>query len=141
MVYDGFYTSDLREACAELTVWQRGGMKTRILGGVRLSCGTGERVPVPGDPNQPIRLITAEMRLVPRSELRRGRQLDGLHRGGGGRVDLHDQKSQLLDRRHPPSQNQPRTPVTHFNSHPHITAGVKGHTKDSQPFSVTVNQD
>lgn len=41
MVYDGFHTSDLREACAELTVWQREGLKQRILGGVRLSCGTG----------------------------------------------------------------------------------------------------
>lgn len=42
MVYDGFQTSDLREACAELTVWHREGFKTHILGGVRLSCGTGE---------------------------------------------------------------------------------------------------
>lgn len=42
MVYDGFHTSDLREACAELTVWQREGLKTHILGGIRLSCGTGE---------------------------------------------------------------------------------------------------
>ncbi|KAJ0054977.1 hypothetical protein NL108_008693, partial [Boleophthalmus pectinirostris] len=40
MVYDGFHTSDLKEACAELTVWQREGLKTLILGGVRLSCGT-----------------------------------------------------------------------------------------------------
>lgn len=43
MVYDGFHTSDLREACAELTVWQREGLKTHVLGGIRLSCGTGER--------------------------------------------------------------------------------------------------
>lgn len=42
MVYDGFHTSDLREACAELTVWQRDGLKTHVLGGIRLSCGTGE---------------------------------------------------------------------------------------------------
>ncbi|KAK0134939.1 Synaptotagmin-like protein 1 [Merluccius polli] len=42
MVYDGFHTSDLREACAELTVWQREGLKTRLLGGVRLSLGTGQ---------------------------------------------------------------------------------------------------
>nr|XP_046274040.1 synaptotagmin-like protein 1 [Scatophagus argus]XP_046274041.1 synaptotagmin-like protein 1 [Scatophagus argus]XP_046274042.1 synaptotagmin-like protein 1 [Scatophagus argus]XP_046274043.1 synaptotagmin-like protein 1 [Scatophagus argus]XP_046274044.1 synaptotagmin-like protein 1 [Scatophagus argus] len=42
MVYDGFHTSDLREACAELTVWQREGLKTRVLGGIRLSCGTGQ---------------------------------------------------------------------------------------------------
>ncbi|XP_033831399.1 synaptotagmin-like protein 1 isoform X2 [Periophthalmus magnuspinnatus] len=42
MVYDGFHTSDLKEACAELTVWQREGLKTLILGGIRLSCGTGQ---------------------------------------------------------------------------------------------------
>ncbi|KAM6900013.1 synaptotagmin-like protein 1 [Xenentodon cancila] len=42
MVYDGFHTSDLREACAELTVWQREGLKTTMLGGIRLSCGTGQ---------------------------------------------------------------------------------------------------
>ncbi|KAF3833816.1 hypothetical protein F7725_025020 [Dissostichus mawsoni] len=33
MVYDGFHSSDLREACAELTVWQRDGLKPRVLGG------------------------------------------------------------------------------------------------------------
>ncbi|PWA15109.1 hypothetical protein CCH79_00008872, partial [Gambusia affinis] len=42
MVYDGFQISDLREACAELTVWHRDGLKTDSLGGVRLSCGTGQ---------------------------------------------------------------------------------------------------
>ncbi|XP_074543111.1 synaptotagmin-like protein 1 isoform X1 [Halichoeres trimaculatus] len=42
MVYDGFQTSDLREACAELTVWHREGLKTHALGGIRLSCGTGQ---------------------------------------------------------------------------------------------------
>uniref|UniRef100_A0A8D0AMX0 Synaptotagmin-like protein 1 n=1 Tax=Sander lucioperca TaxID=283035 RepID=A0A8D0AMX0_SANLU len=42
MVYDGFHSSDLREACAELTVWQREGLKQHVLGGVRLSCGTGQ---------------------------------------------------------------------------------------------------
>lgn len=41
MVYDGFHTSDMREACAELTVWQREGLKSYVLGGIRLSCGTG----------------------------------------------------------------------------------------------------
>lgn len=44
MVYDGFHTSDLKEACAELTVWQRDGLKRHILGGIRLSCGTGENL-------------------------------------------------------------------------------------------------
>ncbi|XP_028255162.1 synaptotagmin-like protein 1 isoform X2 [Parambassis ranga] len=42
MVYDGFHASDLKEACAELTVWQREGLKTHVLGGIRLSCGTGQ---------------------------------------------------------------------------------------------------
>ncbi|XP_041867806.1 synaptotagmin-like protein 1 isoform X2 [Melanotaenia boesemani] len=42
MVYDGFQTTDLKEACAELTVWQREGLKTHILGGIRLSRGTGQ---------------------------------------------------------------------------------------------------
>ncbi|KAG7244989.1 hypothetical protein INR49_023555 [Caranx melampygus] len=42
MVYDGFHAGDLREACAELTVWQREGLKTHVLGGVRLSSGTGQ---------------------------------------------------------------------------------------------------
>ncbi|KAM8840998.1 synaptotagmin-like protein 1 isoform 2-T2 [Spinachia spinachia] len=42
MVYDGFHSSDLREACAELTVWHRQGLKPHVLGGIRLSCGTGQ---------------------------------------------------------------------------------------------------
>ncbi|KAG8005173.1 Synaptotagmin-like protein 1 [Nibea albiflora] len=42
MVYDGFHTSDLREACAELTVWHREGLKSHKLGGIRLSSGTGQ---------------------------------------------------------------------------------------------------
>ncbi|XP_075995329.1 synaptotagmin-like protein 1 [Genypterus blacodes] len=42
MVYDGFHSSDLREACAELTVWRREGLKTHMMGGIRLSCGTGQ---------------------------------------------------------------------------------------------------
>lgn len=41
MVYDGFQPGDLREACAELTVWHRDGTKTHVLGGIRLSNGTG----------------------------------------------------------------------------------------------------
>ncbi|XP_010871550.2 synaptotagmin-like protein 1 isoform X2 [Esox lucius] len=41
MVYDGFQPADLKEACAELTVWHREGLKTHLLGGVRLSPGTG----------------------------------------------------------------------------------------------------
>ncbi|XP_029298989.1 synaptotagmin-like protein 1 [Cottoperca gobio] len=42
MVYDGFHSSDLREACAELTLWQREGLKSHVLGGIRLSSGTGQ---------------------------------------------------------------------------------------------------
>ncbi|XP_062265965.1 synaptotagmin-like protein 1 isoform X1 [Platichthys flesus] len=42
MVYDGFHSSDLREACAELMVWQREGLKRLVLGGIRLSCGNGQ---------------------------------------------------------------------------------------------------
>ncbi|KAM6959349.1 synaptotagmin-like protein 1 [Aplochiton taeniatus] len=42
MVYDGFQSSDLKEACTELTVWLRDGLKTHRLGGVRLSPGTGQ---------------------------------------------------------------------------------------------------
>ena len=42
MVYEGFKPADLREACTELTVWHREGIKTHLLGGVRLSPGTGE---------------------------------------------------------------------------------------------------
>ncbi|XP_061678165.1 synaptotagmin-like protein 1 isoform X2 [Syngnathoides biaculeatus] len=41
MVYDGFQSSDLEEACAELSVWQREGLKMDAVGGIRLSCGTG----------------------------------------------------------------------------------------------------
>lgn len=94
MVYDGFYTSDLREACAELTVWQRAGVKSRILGGVRLSCGTGECVPASLlQLFLYLEMITAQTLLVPRPELWRECQLDGLHGGGGRRVDLHDHKS------------------------------------------------
>nr|XP_061808804.1 synaptotagmin-like protein 2 [Nerophis lumbriciformis] len=42
MVYDGFQSSDLEEACAELSVWQREGFKVHMIGGIRLSCGTGQ---------------------------------------------------------------------------------------------------
>ncbi|XP_049607774.1 synaptotagmin-like protein 1 isoform X1 [Syngnathus scovelli] len=42
MVYDGFQSSDLEEACAELSVWQREGFKQHVIGGIRLSCGTGQ---------------------------------------------------------------------------------------------------
>ncbi|KAL4647057.1 synaptotagmin-like protein 2 isoform X1 [Arapaima gigas] len=41
MVYDGFQAEDLREACVELTVWDRDRLATHFLGGLRLSLGTG----------------------------------------------------------------------------------------------------
>ncbi|KAM5321767.1 synaptotagmin-like protein 1 isoform 1-T2 [Glossophaga mutica] len=41
MVYDGFGPSDLRQACAELSLWDHGALASRQLGGTRLSLGTG----------------------------------------------------------------------------------------------------
>lgn len=42
MVYDGFEPADLRQACAELSLWDHGTLASRQLGGTRLSLGTGE---------------------------------------------------------------------------------------------------
>ncbi|KAM9039108.1 synaptotagmin-like protein 1 isoform 4-T6 [Sarcophilus harrisii] len=41
MVYDGFESSDLQQACAELSLWDSGTLGSRLLGGTRLSLGTG----------------------------------------------------------------------------------------------------
>ncbi|XP_059857193.1 synaptotagmin-like protein 1 isoform X1 [Delphinus delphis] len=41
MVYDGFGPADLRQACAELSLWDHGPLASRQLGGTRLSLGTG----------------------------------------------------------------------------------------------------
>ncbi|XP_012379618.1 synaptotagmin-like protein 1 isoform X2 [Dasypus novemcinctus] len=41
MVYDGFEPTDLRQACAELSLWDHGALASRQLGGTRLSLGTG----------------------------------------------------------------------------------------------------
>lgn len=41
MVYDGFQPEDLREACVELTVWDRDRLTNHLLGGLRLGMGTG----------------------------------------------------------------------------------------------------
>uniref|UniRef100_A0A8C9QHV3 C2 domain-containing protein n=1 Tax=Spermophilus dauricus TaxID=99837 RepID=A0A8C9QHV3_SPEDA len=41
MVYDGFGPADLRQACAELSLWDHGALTNRQLGGTRLSLGTG----------------------------------------------------------------------------------------------------
>ncbi|XP_072302934.1 synaptotagmin-like protein 2 isoform X1 [Eucyclogobius newberryi] len=42
MVYDGFRPEDLREACAELTVWDHDRLNNHYIGGVRLGLGTGK---------------------------------------------------------------------------------------------------
>ncbi|KAL7831694.1 hypothetical protein AOLI_G00292420 [Acnodon oligacanthus] len=42
MVYDGFRAEDLKEACVELTVWDRDRLANHLLGGLRLSLGTGK---------------------------------------------------------------------------------------------------
>ncbi|RXN29718.1 synaptotagmin 2 [Labeo rohita] len=42
MVYDGFRAEDLKEACVELTVWDRDRLANHILGGLRLGMGTGK---------------------------------------------------------------------------------------------------
>ncbi|XP_074074091.1 synaptotagmin-like protein 1 isoform X2 [Macrotis lagotis] len=41
MVYDGFESEDLQQACAELSLWDHGTLGSRLLGGIRLSLGTG----------------------------------------------------------------------------------------------------
>ncbi|XP_031320325.1 synaptotagmin-like protein 1 [Camelus dromedarius] len=41
MVYDGFGPADLRQACAELSLWDHGALASHQLGGIRLSLGTG----------------------------------------------------------------------------------------------------
>ncbi|XP_072465609.1 synaptotagmin-like protein 1 isoform X2 [Notamacropus eugenii] len=41
MVYDGFEFDDLHQACAELSLWDYGTLGSRLLGGTRLSLGTG----------------------------------------------------------------------------------------------------
>ncbi|CAL8268425.1 unnamed protein product [Merluccius merluccius] len=42
MVYDGFRPEDLREACAEITVWDHDRLNNHIIGGIRLGLGTGK---------------------------------------------------------------------------------------------------
>eukprot|EP00063_Salmo_salar_P043624 XP_014018459.1 PREDICTED: uncharacterized protein LOC106581144 [Salmo salar] len=41
LVYDGFRQEDLKEACVELTVWDRNKLASNLLGGLRLGPGTG----------------------------------------------------------------------------------------------------
>ncbi|KAM4796848.1 synaptotagmin-like protein 1 [Rhinophrynus dorsalis] len=47
MVYDGFHSGDLNEACVEFTVWDQGNISSRPLGGIRLSTGRGSSYGVP----------------------------------------------------------------------------------------------
>ncbi|XP_022530426.2 synaptotagmin-like protein 2 isoform X2 [Astyanax mexicanus] len=42
MVYDGFRAEDLKEACIELTVWDRDRLANHLLGGLRMGLGTGK---------------------------------------------------------------------------------------------------
>ncbi|XP_067867148.1 synaptotagmin-like protein 1 [Heterodontus francisci] len=41
MVYDGFQTEDMSETCAEITIWDHDTFSSQLLGGLRLSLGTG----------------------------------------------------------------------------------------------------
>ncbi|XP_009995437.1 PREDICTED: synaptotagmin-like protein 2 [Chaetura pelagica] len=41
IVYDGFHTADLKDACVELTVWDHEKLTNHFLGGIRLGLGTG----------------------------------------------------------------------------------------------------
>ncbi|KAJ8280100.1 hypothetical protein GJAV_G00050530 [Gymnothorax javanicus] len=42
MVYDGFRTDDLQEACVELTLWDYDHIASHLVGGLRLGLGTGK---------------------------------------------------------------------------------------------------
>ncbi|KAE8288111.1 Synaptotagmin-like protein 2 [Larimichthys crocea] len=42
MVYDGFRPEDLKEACAEITVWDHDRLNNHYIGGLRLGLGTGK---------------------------------------------------------------------------------------------------
>ncbi|XP_032886568.1 synaptotagmin-like protein 2 isoform X2 [Amblyraja radiata] len=47
IVYDGFRTEDLKEACVELTVWDHEKLSNQFLGGLRLGLGTGYSYGIP----------------------------------------------------------------------------------------------
>uniref|UniRef100_A0A8C5LR41 Synaptotagmin-like protein 1 n=1 Tax=Leptobrachium leishanense TaxID=445787 RepID=A0A8C5LR41_9ANUR len=47
MVYDGFRVEDLTEACVEFTVWDKGTLSSKPLGGIRLSTGKGSSYTLP----------------------------------------------------------------------------------------------
>ncbi|XP_041051387.1 synaptotagmin-like protein 2 isoform X4 [Carcharodon carcharias] len=47
IVYDGFRTEDLKQACVELTVWDHEKLTNHFLGGLRLGFGTGYSYGIP----------------------------------------------------------------------------------------------
>ncbi|KAM4662563.1 synaptotagmin-like protein 2 isoform 1-T3 [Discoglossus pictus] len=49
IVYDGFHTEDLKDACVELTVWDHEKLSNHFLGGIRLGLGTGCSYGIPVD--------------------------------------------------------------------------------------------
>ncbi|XP_078514586.1 synaptotagmin-like protein 2 isoform X5 [Lissotriton helveticus] len=49
MVYDGFRSEDLREACVELTVWDHNRLSNHFIGGLRLGLGSGKSYGTPVD--------------------------------------------------------------------------------------------
>ncbi|XP_067404309.1 synaptotagmin-like protein 2 [Emydura macquarii macquarii] len=49
IVYDGFHTEDLKDACVELTVWDHEKLTNHFLGGIRLGLGTGTSYGIPVD--------------------------------------------------------------------------------------------
>uniref|UniRef100_A0A8D0G1Y1 Synaptotagmin-like protein 2 n=1 Tax=Sphenodon punctatus TaxID=8508 RepID=A0A8D0G1Y1_SPHPU len=49
IVYDGFHTEDLKDACVELTVWDHEKLTNHFLGGIRLGLGTGFSYGIPVD--------------------------------------------------------------------------------------------
>uniref|UniRef100_A0A8D0CCX1 Synaptotagmin-like protein 2 n=1 Tax=Salvator merianae TaxID=96440 RepID=A0A8D0CCX1_SALMN len=49
IVYDGFHTEDLKDACVELTVWDHEKLTNHFLGGIRLGLGTGSSYGIPVD--------------------------------------------------------------------------------------------
>uniref|UniRef100_A0A8D2Q0W5 Uncharacterized protein n=1 Tax=Varanus komodoensis TaxID=61221 RepID=A0A8D2Q0W5_VARKO len=49
IVYDGFHTEDLKDACVELTVWDHEKLTNHFLGGIRLGLGTGYSYGIPVD--------------------------------------------------------------------------------------------
>lgn len=49
IVYDGFHTEDLKDACVELTVWDHEKLTNHFLGGIRLGLGTGLSYGIPVD--------------------------------------------------------------------------------------------